>query len=204
MRYLSGVVYPDVVYWQHGGLMLTPETGRYNTLCLDGVHWAADNGCFSDKFSEKRWLRFLAKWQGKGHCYFAVAPDVPFDMQATLKRSTPFFPILRDMGYPIGLAIQNGIENVELNWDNFDAIFIAGDKAFKTGRVARGICEEAKKRKKHIHIARRNSRKALQEAQGMYANTVDGTYLRFSPDRNWEHMQKWFSALKQETQMELW
>jgi len=204
MMYLSGVVYPPVLHWHYGGIMLTPEMG--NTPCLDGVVWAADNGCYTagDRFSSENWLKFLRYWRGHGKCLFAVAPDVPFDMEATLERSVPFLPAIRALGYPAALAIQNGVEKCALPWDDFDAVFIAGDKPFKTCRIAREICEEAKARGKHIHIARRNSAKALQEAQGMGTDTCDGTFLRFGPNKNWLRMQRWFIVLQPHTQMELW
>jgi hypothetical protein len=83
-------------------------------------------------------------------------------------------------------------------------VFIAGDKIFKTSRIAREVCDEAKAQGKHIHIARRNSYKALQEAQGMGADTCDGTFLKYAPDINWLRMQWWFTQLKPQTQMELW
>src|SRR6185437_11603770 len=120
MRYLSGVVYAPVLHWQYGGLMLTPNMG--NAPCLDGVVWAADNGCFTANFSEAKWLSFLERWQGHGYCLFAVAPDVPFDMAATLERSLPFLPRIRALGYPAALAIQNGVQHVALPWDEFDAV----------------------------------------------------------------------------------
>lgn len=204
MIYLSGAVRPEIMHWQHGGLMLTPEMG--NAPRLDGVLWAADNGCYTagDRFSAIRWLGFLRRWQGEGTCLFAVAPDVPFDMDATLERSLPYLPVIRSLGYPAALAIQNGVERVTLPWDELDAVFIAGDKAFKTCRIARAICEEARARGKHIHIARRNSYKALQEAQGMGAGSCDGTFLKFGPDKNWPRLQWWFTQLKPHTQMELW
>ena len=51
MIYLSGVVYPAIMRYRCGGLMLTPEMG--NVPCLDRVVWAADNGCYTagDRFS---------------------------------------------------------------------------------------------------------------------------------------------------------
>ena len=204
MIYLSGAVYKPILTWEHGGIVLTPEMG--NCPNLEGVTWLADNGCYTAgaRFSTDKWLQFLWKWRDQGHCVMAVAPDVPFDMGATLKRSIPLFPLIRRYGYPIGLAIQNGIEHCHISWEEFDAVFIAGDKAFKTSRIAREICDEAKRQGKHVHIARRNSYKALQEAQGMQADTVDGTYLAFGPDKNWPKLQKWFTQLRPETQMELW
>lgn len=204
MIYLSGCVYEPIMHYEHGGIMLTPEMG--NAPNLDGVTWAADNGCYSaqERFSVERWLRFLRKWQGQGKCLFAVAPDIPFDMIGTLERSLPYLATIRSLGYPSALAIQNGVEHVSLPWDDFDCVFIAGTKAFKTCRIARDVCEEAKSRGKHIHLARRNSQKGLQEAWGMGADSADGTYLKYGPDKNWPKLQRWFDNLKPSTQMELW
>jgi hypothetical protein len=204
MIYLSGAVYPAILRWRHGGIMLTPEMG--NAPDLEGVCWAADNGCYTagNRFSEAKWIRFLKKWQGQGTCFFAVAPDVPFDMDATWERSRSYLPVIRNLGYPAALAIQNGVISSRLPWDAFDAIFIAGDKRFKTSRLAREVCEQAKVRGKHIHIARRNSAKSLQEAQGMWADTCDGTFLKYGPDKNWPRLQDWFMRLQPHTQMELW
>ena len=204
MRYLSGAPYAPCLRWQYGGLMFTPDMG--NAPDLSGVTWAADNGCYAagDTFSPERWMTFLKRWQGHGTCLFAVAPDVPRNMEATLNRSLPYLSVIRELGYPAALAIQNGVEHHCLPWTDIDAVFIAGDKSFKTGRIAREVCEEAKTRGKHIHIAKRNSARALQEAQGMDANSVDGTYLKYGPDTNWPKLQWWFSQLVPHTQMELW
>jgi hypothetical protein len=201
---LSGALYLLLMRSPFGGLMLTPEMG--NAPQLEGMTWAADNGCYSaqERFSVQRWLSFLKRWQGQGHCLFAVAPDVPFDMGETLTRSLPLLDTIRTLGYPAALAIQNGVERFNLPWDDFDAVFIAGDKPFKTSRIARAICEEAQTRDKHIHIARRNSARALQEAYGMGAHSCDGTFLKYGPDKNWLHLQRWFISLRAETQMELW
>ena len=195
MIYFSGAVYRLCMYSSFGGICLTPEMG--NTPDLSFVRWIADNGCYTAglRFSPVRWLSFLARWQGQGYCAFAVAPDVPFDMGATLIRSTPFLQCVRDMGYPVALAIQNGVEDFPLDWDSFDAVFIAGDKAFKTSRVAWDVIQAARKQDKWIHIARRNSLKAVQQAYDMGADSCDGTFLKYAPDANWVRMQRWFSHL---------
>jgi hypothetical protein len=204
MRYLSGCVYAPVLHWQYGGIMFTPEMG--NKPDLTGVTWAADNGCYTskDKFSPEKWVKFLRRWQGQGTCVLALAPDVPFNMDATLLRSVPFFPIIRELGYPVGLAIQNGVQVKTLEWDTFDAVFIAGTKAFKTSWQAYEVIKEAKKHKKYVHIARRNSQRAVQEAYDMGADSVDGTYLAFGPDKNWPKMQAWFEQFCRHDTVNYW
>lgn len=195
MRYLSGAPYLPCMHWQYGGLMFTPE--MRNTPDLRGVVWAADNGCYTsgERFSMDTYIAFLSRWQQQGQCLFAVAPDVPFNMRATLARSMPHMETLRALGYPAALAIQNGVEDFSLEWERFDAVFIAGDVPFKTSWIAYQIIQQAKHQKKHVHIARRNSLKALQAAYDMGADTVDGTYLKFGPDCNWHKMQIWFRRL---------
>ena len=183
--------------------MFTPE--MWNDLDLSGIVWAADNGCYTagERFNPVRWLQFLGHWQGQGRCLFAVAPDVPFDMEATWQRSAPYLPAIRELGYPAALAIQNGVRAEWLDWTSFDAVFIAGDKPFKTSAVAYEIIQEARARGKHVHIARRNSLKALQEAYDLGADSVDGTFLRFAPDHNWQRMQAWFRRLNR-YDVDLW
>lgn len=194
MRYLSGSPYPACMRWARGGLMFTPEMG--NTPDLTGVTWAADNGCYTagDRFSADRWLAFLARWRGQGRCLFAVLPDVPFDHDATLARSLPYVEPVRALGYRPALAIQNGASVAHIPWEQIDAVFIAGDKPFKTSATAWLVCREAKRQRKHIHIARRNSQRAMQAAYDMGADTIDGTFLKFAPDHNWLRLQRWFTA----------
>lgn len=204
MRYLSGVPYAPIMRWEHGGVMFTPEMG--NRLDLRDVTWAADNGCYTagDKFSPDRWLAFLERWRGQGHCLFAVLPDVPFNHDATLVRSLPYVDAVRQFGYPVALAIQNGATLASIPWQSIDAVFIAGDVAFKTSQTARRIALHAKARGLHVHIARRNSGKAVQGAYDMQADTVDGTYLAFGPDKNWPRVQRWFAQLCPHAQLIHW
>ena len=192
MRYLSGSPYAPCMAWERGGAMFTPEMG--NRLDLRGVTWAADNGCYTAgaRFSADRWLTFLKRWRGQGDCLFAVLPDVPFDHDATLARSLPYVEPVRQLGYPVAFAIQNGASVAHIPWETIDAVFIAGDKRFKTGLTAWEVCREAKRLGKHVHIARRNSRRAMQAAHDMGADTIDGTFLKYAPDYNWLRLQRWF------------
>lgn len=193
MRYLSGAPYRPCLEWEYGGFMAQPNHGN-RPATVDGVTWAADNGCYTSgyRFDDRRWLRWLAARSGRGRCLFAVLPDVPFDHDATLARSLPYLERVRGLGYPVALAIQNGVSVGHVPWDDLDAVFIAGDKAFKSSAIAWAICREARRRQLHVHIARRNSKKAMQSAYDMGADSIDGTHLAFAPDANWERTLRWF------------
>lgn len=206
MRYLSGVPYPAVMRWEHGGVMFTPEMG--NTPDLAGVTWAADNGCYTagERFSPERWLAWLDNneqyWPS---CLFAVLPDVPFDAAATWERGRQYIGELRSRGLRPALAIQEGIEHIGVPWSEIGAVFIAGrDHRFKQSQVCRRIVLAARGRDMPAHYARANSGKAIQAAFDMSCTSADGTFLRFAPDINWRRMQGWFERMCRHEQADTW
>lgn len=89
--------------------------------------WAADNGCFNATWSEDHWLRWLDRLP-RERCLFATAPDVYPDARATLDRSVHYFGLIREMGFPPALVAQDGAERLDLPWDEFDCLFIGGEK----------------------------------------------------------------------------
>jgi hypothetical protein len=112
------------------GYIDTPAQGNARP---DDVTWCADNGCFSDKWDEAKWWKFLVDNAHRAHyCLFAVAPDVVGDAVATEARSAPWLAKIRDLGYPVAYVAQDGLEVLELPydgtdwWDAFDVLFIGG------------------------------------------------------------------------------
>ena len=104
--------------------------------------WCADNSCFGGDYPGDdgfiAWLEALLPHQSR--CVFAVAPDVPMDMAASLQRSRSMLARIRSLGYPVALAAQNGAENLTLPWDDFDVLFLGGDTAWT--RRARHVRRE--------------------------------------------------------------
>src|SRR6187401_43830 len=69
------------------GYIDTPAQGNKRP---EGVTWVADNGCFSDRWDEDKWWRFLVNnAHAAGSCLFAVAPDVVGDAWRTHVKSLP-------------------------------------------------------------------------------------------------------------------
>jgi hypothetical protein len=175
------------------GCIVTPAQGNRIPA---GAVWAADNGCFGNGYpGDVEYLAWLAVRPRVRHCVFAVAPDVPFDMPATLKRSRPFLPVIRAMGYRAALAAQNGAENTDLPWDDFDVLFIGGDTLWKLSPAAAWLTREARTRGKHVHMGRVNSLRRLRLAWGMGCDSADGTYLAFGPDVNLPRLLGWLADL---------
>jgi len=171
------------------GYIDTPAQGN---LRPGNVRWCADNGAFSDAFVETKWWRFLvANAHAAATCLFAVAPDVVGDAVATEARSTPWLPKIRALGYPVAYVAQDGLENLTVPWDDFDALFIGGSTDWKLGPAARDLVAQAKARGKWVHMGRVNSRKRYRYAQSIGCDSVDGTFLTFGANMNLPKLLTW-------------
>jgi hypothetical protein len=180
------------------GMIATPA--QHNAIPA-GAAWCADNGCFGNGYpGDGGYLQWLAERAHAGRCAFAVAPDVPFDMTASLARSRPMLPRIRALGYPVALAAQNGADS--LPWDEFDVLFLGGDTAWKLGPAAAALTTEARARGKHVHMGRVNSLRRLRYADAIGCASADGTYLAFGPDRNLPALLGWLRAVND--QQPLW
>lgn len=221
------------------GVLLGPETyggggtkANYAPHIPDYRNWACDNGCFSNHgtFDEQSWLDRLrwiyenidGAWES---CLFAVAPDVfrPDIMQgdpyATIQRSLPVFPRIRDIGVPAALVFQDGIENMNhdaIPWNDFDVAFIGGGDAFKLGyptdwtpgnttiyysrscpRVRRFMelmhrchCEG-----KPIHVGRVNTKIRLAYSILIGAASADGTLIGRAGEQGLDRIRRWLPEL---------
>ena len=161
--------------------------------------WCADNGCFSDKYvgdeGYLRWLRTAQK--DASRCIFATAPDVLCDAETTLKRSMPMFPRIREIGFPVALVAQNGLENISIPWDDFDVLFLGGDTRWKLGAAAAGITQTAISMGKHVHMGRVNGLRRLRYAKSIGCRSVDGTFLAYSPNTNFSHLLRWLKEVNE-------
>lgn len=184
------------------GCVVTPGQGRGDTDRTDlppGAPFMADNGCFGKGFLGydhwQDWLESYRKYADQ--CAFAVAPDVPFDHELTLQRSMPRLDLIRSIGYPAALCLQNGARmDSWLPWDLFDVLFIAGSMPFKNSPVAAHFTREARDRGKPVHWGRCNSMLRIQQAHGMGCDSADGGYLRHGPDINLERLLGWLRDLE--------
>ena len=173
MIYLSGKRTPSLP------AMLTPRMGQRP---LPGQTWAADNGRFSapQDYSDASYLEWLASMPVES-CLFATAPDVVADALATYALSLPMFPKIRALGYRVALVAQDGLEDLTIPWDAFDALFIGGSTEWKLGPEAAAIAAEAKAHGKWVHMGRVNSRRRMVYAESIGCDSADGTYLKFNP-----------------------
>jgi hypothetical protein len=176
------------------GFIDTPSQGNVRP---PGVIWSADNGCFGEGYpGDDAWFSWL---QENAHaadtCVFATAPDVVGNAQATLNRSLPWLPRIRELGYPAAFVAQDGLEGLGVPWDEFDVLFIGGSTEWKLGAAARAFVSEAKSGGKHVHMGRVNSLKRLRYAEAIGCDSADGTYLTRGPDKNLPNVLHWVNQI---------
>lgn len=206
MIYLSGVDGPDVApHRSHPrlGLLTQPESYGPNTVALWPT-WAADNGCYALRgrpFDHDRWLRWLDALPRSG--LFAAAPDVLHwdgpechgDAAATLVQAEVYLPLIRSLGFPAALVLQDGMTPEVIPWADLDAVFVGGSDAFKLGPDAHRIVRAAVTRGIPAHMGRVNGHRRIALAAAMGCSSADGTFLRRSPRVNVPRMLTWFEKL---------
>jgi hypothetical protein len=196
--YLSGAVSqmllanprPDL------GIMLQPGMG--NIVRFPFVKWAADNGCFAKgaDFNVGDWLEWLASVRkGRETCLFGVAPDVLGDAIATLERSRPYLPTIRQLGYPSAFVTQDGCCGELVPWDEMDAMFVGGSDRWKFCPESRSLIAEAKRRGKWVHMGRVNSYDRMTKCLEHLCDSADGTFVAFGPDQNVPKLFGWLDRI---------
>lgn len=200
------------------GLLNQITTPASRNLLEPGTPWCADNGIFSNAYpGDGQYLRWLTSLPGADLCWFAVAPDVVADHNATLERSWPMLRRIRDVGLPVALCAQNGATADDLPWDYIDVVFLAGIvecapcgfvpdlsdlpmeqcpeghvlAEWKTGAAAEAITTEAKARGRRVHMGRVNTRARMLAAKRMGCDSADGTFLAYGPDTNLPRLLSW-------------
>jgi hypothetical protein len=184
--YLTGVTNDrDEPALINAGIGLMVQPGNSYHLRADRYPcYGADNGAFSGKWDEDKHFAWLDRLPRSG-CLFAVAPDVYPDAAATLELSSQFFGLFREMGFPVALVAQDHAEQLDLPWDDFDCLFIGGERRvpprleWKIGPAAERLCAVARQRGKWVHMGRVNSAKRMRRAREMGVLSVDGTFMKY-------------------------
>lgn len=198
MRYFATASGPKVRDAMTAGMLGQIATPAAGNRVQDRVDWIADNAVFAGRYpGDAEYLAWLAERADRAAwCRFVVAPDVVADAAATLSLSAPMLPRIRALGFPAALVAQDGLEDLDVPWDDFDCLFIGGSTEWKIGPAARRLTAEAKARGKWVHMGRVNSRQRLLYAATIGCDSVDGTYLAFGPDRNLPTLLSWLRELE--------
>lgn len=182
------------------GCIVTPGQGN---VVPDGVTWCADNGCYGKGWPGlDRWLKWIKNKAPADLCQFAAAPDVVGDAAATVERSAPVLPLIRGLGLPAAFVAQDGCTARPglVPWGDFDVLFLGGSDEFKIGPEGEEISAQAVERGVWVHMGRVSSMKRLRIAWRFGCSSVDGTYLKFGPDKNAARMHRFMETVRAEFQ----
>lgn len=189
MIYLSGCLpskpeMQQLLFENEIGLMLTPFSQRH-TRGLEGDWlWAADNGCFANKWDEATWIKWLKSFPEPSKALFATVPDVVADHKKTVERWDQYHQQVSSLGFKPAFVLQDGADMATIPWDTMGCLFIGGTTQFKLSVASRSFCAEAKSRSIWVHMGRVNSLKRMLIAKEWGVDSTDGTYLAFGPDVN--------------------
>jgi hypothetical protein len=172
----------------------TPKQG--NRIPEDALV-CLDNGVFGKGYpGDDKWLQWVTKHQPiADRVLFVVAPDVVGNAADTYERSTPWLPVIRDLGFKAAYVAQDGQELFDPPWDALDCLFIGGSTEWKLGPHVAPLVRQAKARGKWVHAGRVNSARRFAHFELMGVDSADGTYIAFGPDINLPHVLHWTSSL---------
>lgn len=177
------------------GFVRTPGGGSF----VEGAKFCVDNGRFGKGWpGAEKWWEWVTSHPVED-CLFVVAPDVVGDAEATLAESAEWLPRIRAAGYPAALVAQDGLENLDVPWDEFDCLFIGGTTEWKLSGHARNLIADAKQHGKWVHMGRVNSEQRLRYAHALGCDSADGTFLAFGPDTNLPRLKGWLRAISHPT-----
>lgn len=195
MLYLSGAknqAIADDLATGRMGLLNTPAS-RYS---LDNVAcWAMDNGCFTNTYpGDSAYLELLTKMEPhRSSCLFVAVPDIVGNGPATLAKFQPIASHIRAAGWPVALVAQDGMQPDQIPWAETDWLFIGGSTEWKLGAEAVSLIQTAKARGVRVHIGRVNSSKRFRTFAGLGADSADGTFIAFGPDKNAPKVRAWMT-----------
>jgi hypothetical protein len=175
------------------GSLLTPDSGN---AVPDGT-FAADNSAFRN-FSPARFCRMLSRIAEKPNCLWVAAPDVVGDARLTAKQFYVWHPVIKALGLPVALVLQDGQGRIGVPWNMVDAVFVGGSTAFKLGTVSEGIVREAKARGKWVHMGRVNSKRRLRLAYEWGCDSVDGSGFSAFPEREIPNALRWMDEIERQ------
>jgi len=162
------------------GALLTPEAG--NALPPNDQLWACDNSCFGG-LNAPKWLRLLARLAGSDRKpLWVTCPDTVADAGETWRLYHLWAPVLRSLGLPVALVLQDGLERFKWRsalpstWDEISAVFVGGSSAWKESEHAESFCREAKERGKLVHVGRVNTKARINLiARWGVVDSIDGS-----------------------------
>lgn len=164
---------PDFV----AGQLIVPASTRRNW----GGEFGLDNSAFV-RFDARKFARLQKNQQEwKDNCLFVTCPDVPGDARRTLEiwRHRDMF----SESFELSLVLQNGVEDMNIPWEDTPAVFIGGRDPWKESQACLDLVRTAKILKKHVHCGRVNQIKRFSLYSEAGADTCDGSSIAIHDEK---------------------
>lgn len=151
------------------GSLLSPDGWRRPKF-----QYALDNGAFpawtkGKPWDEEAFISMLEKASKVDAPRWVLVPDVVADREATLALWKQWGPALRDYGWPLAFAVQDGMTQADVPKDA-DVIFVGGSTAWKWRTVLDWGRNNAR-----VHVGRVNGYEPLWGCHFAGAESCDGT-----------------------------
>lgn len=153
------------------GQLLTPLTRFY--LQDHAMPWAIDNGAYT-KFNERAFNALLLRErERRAACLFVTLPDIV----GSARRTVEVFHHWRTkmVGWRVALALQDGIEDIEIPWALVDAVFVGGSTSFKMSAQAASAIKAALLFGKWVHVGRVNDPERFAHFEALGVHSIDGS-----------------------------
>jgi len=147
------------------------------------------------KWKEERWLSWLSSNHPRPGCLFATVPDALGDHEGTLIRWRKYRQTVADLRYPVAFVAQNGAMPNNVPWDEVDCLSIARDDWFQPAGSTFALARHARSLGKWVHVGRVNSLKRMRLWRDD-ADSSDGTFLIYGPERNAPRVKHWVDSLR--------
>lgn len=166
--------------------------------------YCLDNGAFKrgDGWDEGEWIALLnwARLSGQRPLW-ALVPDVVADRLRTLRKWELYAPRLAEYGWPLGFAVQDGMEPPDVP-AGAEVVFVGGSTAWKWDTVAMWCSAFPR-----VHVGRVNGYQRLWQCHEAGAESCDGSGWTRGDQRQYRgllaYLEESTGRRVRQTQMEL-
>ena len=154
--------------------------------------WDPKDNTFDDdrwKITEGHWLRLLFWAQAaQQKPRWSIVPDVPGNAEETLRKWKPFASVVQSCGFPLAVAVQDGMTSKDVRaLDPLpDVIAVGGSTEWKWETVEQWVADFPR-----VHVLRCNMPDKLQTLEEMGVESTDGTGWNRGDVRQTSGLEAW-------------
>ena len=147
--------------------------------------YALDNGAYAawnksrrvwDQQMQEQWLLALNKLPPDNPPVWVLLPDAVADWPKTVELAGIYLPIVRQRGFNVAIALQDGCSFEQVMEYKPAWVFVAGSTQWKEDNIG-NACTFFHAREINVHVGRVNTRRRMRICQAAAVDSCDGTCL---------------------------